>query len=38
LAVDLERPATGMLLLVRDPAGGAHRRWRVGLSGPPEPF
>ncbi len=38
LAVDLERPATEMLLLVRGPGEGLYRRWRVSLNGPPEPF
>ena len=38
LAVDLERPATEMLLLVRDAGGREYRRWRVGLNGLPEPF
>ena len=38
LAVDLERPATEMLLLVWDAGGGRYQRWRVGLDAPPEPF
>ena len=38
LAVDLERPATEMLLLVWDAGGGRYQRWRVGLDTPPEPF
>ena len=38
LAVDLERPATEMLLLVRDGEGGGYRRWRISLDAPPEPF
>ena len=38
LAVDLERPATEMLLLVRDVEGGGYQRWRVSLDAPPEPF
>ena len=38
LAVDLERPATEMLLLVWDAGGGRYKRWRVGLDAPPEPF
>ena len=38
LAVDLERPATEMLLLVWDAGGGRYQRWRVSLDAPPEPF
>jgi hypothetical protein len=38
LAVDLERPATQMLLLVWDAGGERYQRWRVSLNGPPEPF
>ncbi len=38
LAVDLERAATEMLLLVRDTGDGGYHRWRVRLNGPPEPF
>jgi hypothetical protein len=38
LAVDLERPATEMLLLVWDPGEDRYRRWRVGLDAPLEPF
>ncbi|MCH7892649.1 MAG: hypothetical protein IH921_14210 [Gemmatimonadetes bacterium] len=38
LAVDLERPATEMLLLVRSAGDDGYDRWRVGLNGPPEPF
>ena len=38
LAVDLERPATEMLLLVWDAGGDRYQRWRVGLDTPPEPF
>ena len=38
LAVDLERPATEMLLLVWDPGEDRYQRWRVGLDAPPEPF
>jgi len=38
LAVDLERPATEMLLLVRDAGGREYHRWRVSLNGLPEPF
>ena len=39
LAVDLERPATGMLLLEWGAGGGGeYRRWRVSLDAPPEPF
>ncbi len=38
LAVDLERPATEMLLMVWDAGGGSYRRWRVRLNAPLEPF
>ena len=38
LAVDLERPATEMLLLEWDADGGRYRRWRISLDGPPERF
>jgi len=38
LAVDLERPATEMLLLVRSAGGDGYGRWRVRLNGPSEPF
>ena len=38
LAVDLERPATEMLLLVRGAVDGAYQRWRVSLNAPLEPF
>ena len=38
LAVDLELPATEMLLLVRGTGVGGYDRWRIGLDGPPEPF
>ena len=38
LAVDLERPATEMLLLVWDPGEDRYQRWRLGLDAPPEPF
>ena len=38
LAVDLERPATEMLLLVRSAGDDGYDRWRVRLNGPPEPF
>ena len=38
LTVDLERPATEMLLLEWDAGGGGYRRWKVTLKGPPEPF
>ena len=38
LAVDLERPATEMLLLVRGAVDGAYERWRVSLNAPLEPF
>ena len=38
LAVDLERPATEMLLMVWDVGGGPYRRWRVSLGAPLEPF
>ena len=39
LAVDLERPATEMLLLEWSAGGGGgYRRWRVSLDAPPEPF
>jgi hypothetical protein len=37
LAVDLERPATEMLLLDRDEAG-RYRRWKIRLNGPAEPL
>ncbi len=37
-AVDLERPATEMLLLEWDAGEGCYRRWNVTLDGPPEPF
>lgn len=36
IAVDLEEPATGMLLLER--SGGEVRRWRIRREGPPEPL
>lgn len=36
-AVDLDDPATEMLLLTRDPEGG-HRAWRIRMEGPPEPL
>ena len=38
LAVDLERAATEMLLLVRGIGDGGYRRWRVRPNGPLEPF
>ena len=38
LAVDLQRAASEMLLLVRDEAGGRYQRWRFRLEGPPQPF
>ncbi len=38
LAVDLERAATEMLLLVRNTGDGGYHRWRVRLNGPLEPF
>ena len=38
LAVDLELPATEMLLLVRGAGVGGYDRWRISLNGPPEPF
>ena len=38
LAVDLEIPATEMLLLVRGAGVGGYDRWRMSLDGPPEPF
>jgi len=38
LAVDLERPATEMLLLVRSAGDDGYGRWRVRLNGPLEPF
>lgn len=38
LAVDLETPASEMLLLVRNADGGAYHRWRIRLDAPPEPF
>ncbi len=38
LAVDLERPATEMLLMVWDAGEGPYRRWRVSLGAPLEPF
>jgi hypothetical protein len=38
LAVDLEEPATEMLLLVWDADGGGYQRWRMSLDAPPEPF
>ena len=38
VAVDLERAATEMLLLVREAEGGGYRRWRVSLDVPLEPF
>ena len=38
LAVDLQRPATEMLLLVWDAGGVRYQRWRVSLDAPTEPF
>ena len=38
LVVDLERPATEMLLLEWGAGGGRYQRWRVSLDGPPESF
>ncbi len=38
LAVDLEKPATEMLLLVWDSGGGPYQRWRFSLDAPPERF
>jgi hypothetical protein len=38
LAVDLERAAAEMLLLVWDAGGDGYKRWRVSLEGPPEQF
>jgi hypothetical protein len=38
LAVDLERAATEMLLLVWEGGGSRYQRWRVSLEGPPERF
>ena len=38
LAVDLERPATEMLLLVRSAGDGTYQRWRVRLNAPAEPL
>jgi hypothetical protein len=38
LAVDLERPATEMLLLVRGAGEAGYRRWRVSLNAPLEPL
>ena len=38
LAVDLELPATEMLLLVRGTGVGGYDRWRISLNTPPEPF
>ena len=38
LAVDLERPATEMLLMVWDAGERGYRRWRVSLAAPPDPF
>ena len=38
LAVDLQRPATEMLLLVRSAGEAGYQRWRVSLNAPLEPL